>query len=98
MSAKGRQAGTAKSGRDYSRGSPAYEHRSVSYGDSDPAGLQGAIESITLSGDAVLFGRTSDGGALVVRVLSGGKSYVHYPTTSEALNELLTELEELAKA
>lgn len=97
MSSKGRAAPATAAGRDYGAAGGELRGGLVSYGDADPEGLRDCIESVTLAGDAVLFARTSDGGALSVRILSSGRTFMHYPTTSEGLNELLTELTRISQ-
>ena len=85
-------------GRDYSGSGGVREGGLVSYLDADAKSLQECVESVTLAGDAVLFARTSDGGALSVRILSGGRTFAHYPASAAELSALLSELIELSKA
>lgn len=65
---------------------------SVSYGQVAGDTLRDCVEGITNRGDAVLFGRTTDGGALSIQVLSGGKAMKFYVTDGSELLELLTGL------
>lgn len=51
----------------------------VSYGGVDGNVLRDCLEAVTGDGDAILFGKTSDGGALSVQVLSGGVATKFYP-------------------
>lgn len=62
----------------------------VSIGQVDGQTLSDCVDAVVKSGDAILFGRTSDGGALSVRVLSNGVTECFYPTDA---SELLTVLE-----
>jgi hypothetical protein len=52
--------------------------------------LRDAMDKVVTAGDAILFGRTSDGGAFSVRVLSDGATDCFYPTDAIELSELLT--------
>lgn len=52
--------------------------------------LRDAMDKVVTNGDAILFGRTSDGGAFSVRVLSDGATDCFYPTDAIELQELLT--------
>lgn len=70
----------------------------VSYGACDAAVLNDAITAITDAGDAVLFGKTSDGGAYMVRFLSRGSSDVEYPATVGELQDVLVEATRIAQA
>jgi hypothetical protein len=54
--------------------------------------LRECVERVTNRGDAVLFGRTSDGGALSVQILTGGKAEKFYVTDASELLELLQGL------
>ena len=52
--------------------------------------LRDAMDKVVAAGDAILFGRTSDGGAFSVRVLSDGATDCFYPTDAIELSELLS--------
>lgn len=54
--------------------------------------LRECVDTVVAGGDAVLFGRTSDGGALSVRVLSNGVTEAWYPSDASELQELLEAL------
>jgi hypothetical protein len=58
--------------------------------------LRDTVAAVVSNGDAILFGRTSDGGALSVRVLSDGSVDVWYPTDASELQELLDGLRTVA--
>jgi hypothetical protein len=64
----------------------------LSYGQVSGDTLRECVKRITDRGDAVLFGRTTDGGALSIHVLSGGKATKFYVTDASELLELLTGL------
>jgi hypothetical protein len=70
----------------------------LSYGQVDGEALRSCLVSVVERGDAVLFGRTSDGGALSVRVLSHGQTYAFYATDASELLELLEGLTRGARA
>lgn len=70
----------------------ASANRSVSYGQVSGDLLSKAVERITNRGDAVLFGRTTDGGALSIHVLAGGEASKFYVTDASELMELLEGL------
>jgi hypothetical protein len=54
--------------------------------------LRNTVEAVTGAGDAILFGRTSDGGALSVQVLHDKKATRFYPSDASELLELLEGL------
>lgn len=62
---------------------------SISWGDADPSLLTAAIVSATEGGASLLFGKTSDGGALTLIVYGGKKPVKYYPVTPAGANELL---------
>jgi hypothetical protein len=70
----------------------------VSFGQVSGETLRGCIEAVVGAGDAILFGRTSDGGALSVRVLSDGATECWYPSDASELLELLEGLQEVLSA
>jgi hypothetical protein len=65
---------------------------SLSYGQVEGTLLQQCVERVTNHGDAVLFGRTTDGGALSIHVLSNGRADKFYVTDASELMELLLGL------
>jgi hypothetical protein len=69
----------------------------VSWGEINGAILQDCITALTGCGDAVLFGRTSDGGAYMVRFLSGGSSDVEYPRDRVECEDVLVEATRIAQ-
>lgn len=64
----------------------------LSYGQVEGSLLSTCVERVTDHGDAILFGRTTDGGALSVHVLSHGKADKFYVTDASELMELLLGL------
>lgn len=64
----------------------------VSYEGVPSEELRDAIEGVSSEGDAVVFGRTSDGGAFSVRVLSDKQVFKWYPDSVEALRGVLHAL------
>lgn len=70
----------------------------VSYSDADRDVLFRAVVAITGAGDAVTFGRTSDGGAYYVGTLSGGVLEKFYLDSPEALHNALSGLAETGEA
>lgn len=70
----------------------------LSYGQVSGETLRECVVSVVDSGDAVLFGRTSDGGALSVRVLHNGATNAWYATDASELQELLEALVAVTKA
>lgn len=70
----------------------ARSDRSLSYSQVSGDLLRECVERITNRGDAVLFGRTTDGGALSIHVLTDGKAEKFYVSDASELMELLTGL------
>lgn len=64
----------------------------LSYGQVEGSLLSTCVERVTDNGDAILFGRTTDGGALSIHVLSGGQADKFYVTDASELMELLLGL------
>lgn len=61
----------------------------LSWRDADPEDLQGAIVAATEDGAAVLLSKTSDGGALVLHILTGTSRHKLYPASVAELHEAL---------
>lgn len=61
----------------------------IKWSSCDPRALQAAIVSATEDGAALLFSKTSDGGALALQVLSGTARYKYYAADTEDLDDLL---------
>lgn len=62
----------------------------------DPQAIWGAIAAVTAAGDALMFSRTTDGGAYSITVMSGGKADKIWPKTTEEVHAVLTLLMERA--
>jgi hypothetical protein len=60
--------------------------------DANPLELLDAIAGVTGAGDAIVFSRTSDGGALVVSVLSGNDRRKFYPDSADAIGHALRQI------
>lgn len=60
--------------------------------------LSACVDAVIAAGDAILFGRTSDGGALSLRVLSDGVTECWYPTDASELLEVLEAITAIALA
>jgi hypothetical protein len=58
----------------------------------DGRAIKAAISAITACGDAITFGRTQDGGALSITVLTGADRPKFYPTTVEEAEDTLAQL------
>ena len=58
--------------------------------------LSNCINTVVQRGDAILFGRTSDGGAMSIRILSDGATDIWYPADASELSELLEAITALA--
>lgn len=71
--------------KDNTRG-PALE---IHWSDVDEHRRALAIDSVTRGGGAIMFGRTSDGGALSLVVLHGTAKIKEYPHTAEEAAELI---------
>lgn len=67
------------------------------YGNADAELLRECIDSVSSAGDAVLFARTTDGGAFVLRVLSDAGNGVWYPPSDEALVGVLQKVIEISR-
>lgn len=76
----------------YSTGAAGVAHREVSFGLADPETLRNAIDGAVQAGDAIMFSRTADGGALHVRILSNGDVAKWYPVSSMELHDALTDI------
>lgn len=64
----------------------------VSWADASQQDLMAVIVAVTADGAAVLFSRTSDGGALVVRVLVDKESIPYYPSSASEIHDALKDI------
>lgn len=87
--------GTGRRGYGHDEGNGHAE--ALRYGNADAELLRECIDSVSNAGDAVLFARTTDGGAFVLRVLSDSGNGVWYPPSDEALVGVLQKVIEIAR-
>jgi hypothetical protein len=73
------------------------DREALSWGTADFDVIARAIEAVTAAGDALVFGRTTDGGALSLSVLSGGERYTEYASSVEDAEDALRRATEDAK-
>lgn len=64
------------------------------YSDADATKLRLAIDAVTRSGGAIMFGVTQDGGAYSILVLSGNDKAKEYPHTAQELMDTLAAITE----
>jgi len=72
--------------------------RVLSFGGVDGNVMRQCVELVTAHGDAILFGRTADGGALSVHILSNGETSKFYVTDASELFELLEGISNVLRA
>lgn len=73
-------------------------HQSVSYSVFPPEVLQRCICAVTDAGDAITFGRTSEGGAYYVGVLSDGVLEKWYESGVDDMQNALVGIAEAGEA
>lgn len=83
--------------RGYGSGIGNGRSDAVRYGLVDAELLRGCIDSVTEAGDAIMFSRTTDGGAFAIRILSDAGNGTWYPPTAEALQHVLVEADHIAR-
>lgn len=64
----------------------------ISWSCADARCLQAAIAAVTEDGAAVLFSKTSDGGALALQIMAGPERYKYYLADSTEVDDLLREM------
>lgn len=69
----------------------------ITWGDALDSVLSSVIESVVEAGYLISFGRTSDGGALVLSIIEDGKPVKFYFANREDLSVKLGEIEAYAK-
>jgi hypothetical protein len=69
---------------------------SITWSDANPELLASAIATATEDGVALLFSKTSDGGALSIHVLAGTSTHKLYPATPLELSEALQLIVKIA--
>jgi hypothetical protein len=89
---KGRSANSGKEKYNTSNRSAPGER--ADFQEVEAAILAAVVERVTSEGDCIMFSRTSDGGAVHVRVLSEGIVAKWYPSTSRELEEVLRGIED----
>lgn len=62
------------------------------WSDVDPGMIVEAIDAVTREGAAIMFGRTSDGGAFSLLILHGNEKAKEYPHTVEECQDLLRDI------
>lgn len=70
----------------------------VRWSDVDGPSIKAAVHAVTAAGDAITFGRTTDGGALSVTVLSGPDRLKDYANDAEQAADLLVRIMEAANS
>lgn len=68
----------------------------ISYAELDGKLLQECIDAVTRDGCAMVFSRTSDGGALAITLLEGTNRHKYYPNSREQAERKLDEWREAA--
>lgn len=64
--------------------------------DLDESLVRDCVRNVVLAGDAIMFGRTTDGGATMVRVYSGGDAHTWYGPSTEAFEVVLRAIRDRA--
>jgi len=72
-----------------------YSTHSASYDECDNQVLRDAVVSVTNAGAAILFGRTSDGGAFSIQVYDGQERIREWPHSTEELESVLKWLRDM---
>lgn len=62
------------------------------YTDVDATLLRDAVDAVTRMGAAIMFGKTSDGGAYSVMLLDGNEKVREYPHGAEELGDMLRRI------
>lgn len=70
----------------------------LTWSDADSDDLRDTVASVTEDGAAVLLAKTSDGGALVLRVIADRESVPFYAPDMASLNEMMREVRDLNAA
>jgi hypothetical protein len=88
---KGRAGNTGK--EKYNTSSRSGVHERADFTEVDSGLLAMVIERVTTAGDCIMLSRTSDGGAVHIRILSEGVVAKWYPSTSVEMGEVLRGIE-----
>lgn len=87
------------SGSRYARmASDSPRKDAASWEEAEAQDLWRTVCEVTSAGDALMFGRTRDGGALVLTVLSGEERVRNYASNAEEIADLLKRLREAVEA
>lgn len=88
-----------KSGvQKYAKRNTAAAGNTIGWDEVDAVTVARLVAAITNAGDAVMFGRTSDGGALVLNIMSGSDRVKEYYSDPEQALSAIMELAALAEA
>lgn len=68
----------------------------ITWGDAEDSLLSSVIESVVEAGCLISFGRTSDGGAIVLSIVDDGEPTRFYMSAREELEQTLRDVYELA--
>lgn len=66
----------------------------IHWSDLEAQDIRLAVDAVTRMGGAILFGRTSDGGALSICILDGHEKIKEYPHTVAEATAILTSIVE----
>lgn len=91
LNKRGKGKGAA-GGRMESLRSSRTKGNGINGNDIDPDAVRNAVVAVIGAGAALMFGLTSDGGALVITVLDGDDRYKEYLHEGEEINFYLAEL------
>lgn len=94
----GKQPGGPGGSRYARMASDSPRKDAASWEDADAEELWRTICEVTSAGDALMFGRTRDGGAVTVVVLSGDERVRNYATGAEEIADVLKRLREAVEA
>lgn len=64
----------------------------IHWSDIDATSIRGALDAVTRMGGAIMFGRTSDGGALSICILDGDSKIKEYPHTVEEAEAVMSAI------
>lgn len=85
-------SGPTANGTRYTSLKRSNQPSQASFQECHPDQLAGALDFVTSVGDLISFCRTSDGGALCIRIGSGNEVLKLYAVTQVELDDYLTEL------
>lgn len=67
----------------------------TTWADAMPEHLARAVEKVTATGDALMFGTTSDGGALTAIILRNGRKFPWYIGPGESIIDALEQIADM---